>query len=109
MDLIENMTPIGDILIEDGTISRDQLGMALAIQEPARKSGQELVDTGVISKGMFQLMLEVLLTDILMDLGYASEEEIFGPLGSGMLLDGEQSDSLDLYDDEEDIKNFSDF
>ena len=46
MGLIESMTPIGDILIEDGTISRDQLSMALLIQEPARKSGQILVDTG---------------------------------------------------------------
>ena len=108
MGLIEAMTPIGEILIEDGVISRDQLNMALTIQEPARKSGQVIVDSGAMSKGMFQLMLEVQLVEILVDLGYASEEEIYGPLRAGMFPDSQLRDDLDPYDDE-DVDDFSDF
>lgn len=76
MELITNVTPIGQILFEDGVISEEQLAMAIKIQEPARKSGQDLVQTGIISQGMLALMLEVQMLDILRELGYIDEEGI---------------------------------
>lgn len=69
---------LGDMLVRDGIISKDQLKIALKLQEPARVSGGELVGMGVISPCEFRLYLEVLLADIIMGLGYADEREIYG-------------------------------
>ena len=76
MGLFENMAPIGEILVEDGSVSSDQLKMALRILEPARESGQQLVKAGLLPKETLALMLEVQLLDILTGLGYVDEEGI---------------------------------
>ncbi len=76
MELTANMTPIGEILLEDGVISEEQLAMAIKIQEPVRRSGEHLVQTGIISQGVFALMLEVQMLDILGELGYVDDEGI---------------------------------
>jgi len=64
---------LGEILIEDGIISRGQLNIALKIQAPARTTGSELVRLGVISACELYIALEALLAKILIALGYADE------------------------------------
>ena len=86
MRLSQVRTVIGEILVEDGIITREQLNMALKFQESARESGQTLVDSDVISAPMLELMLEVQLVEILVDLGYADENEIDDPSRSNLML-----------------------
>ena len=70
-------TVLGEILVEDMIISRDQLNMALRLIEPARLSGKELVKIVVISPCDLYIALESLLADTLMELGYTDERDIF--------------------------------
>jgi hypothetical protein len=86
MRLSQVRTVIGEILVEDGVITREQLNMALKFQESARESGQTLVDSDVISAPMLELMLEVQLVEVIVDLGYADENEIYGPSRSSLML-----------------------
>lgn len=74
---LNSKSSLGEILIEDGIISRGQLNIALKIQAPARITGSELVRLGVISACELYVALEALLANILMALGYADERELF--------------------------------
>ena len=69
---------VGEILVQQGTISRSQLVMVMSIMEPARKSGEALLDAGIVSEDEFEAALDLLLADIVVGLGYADEKEIFG-------------------------------
>ena len=70
-------TALGEILVEEGIISRDQLNIALKIQAPALVTGRELVKLGVVSACELYIALEALLANILIDLGYADERGLF--------------------------------
>jgi len=82
---------IGEIVVERGIISRDQLNMAVKVQESARKSGEALVDLGVISPDEFESALELLLAEILVGLGYADERTIFGSSRISVVVDSQTS------------------
>ncbi len=75
---LNNKSFLGEILVEDGIISRDQLNIALKIQAPARITGRKFVKLGVVSACELYIALEALLANILMDLGYADERGLFG-------------------------------
>jgi len=88
---------IGEILVERGMISRKQLNMAIKIQEPGRKSGEALVELGIISPDEFEAILELQLAEILVGLGYADEEDIFGSSRTSVSMGNQTSRSIDLY------------
>jgi hypothetical protein len=94
MQRAKKMT-IEEILVERGIISVNQLNMAVKIQEPARKSGEELVDLGVISPDEFEVALELLLAEILVGLGYADERDIFGSSRISVVVDTRTFRSMD--------------
>jgi hypothetical protein len=94
------MKTLGEILVERGIVTRDQLNMAMRLQEPGRKSGEALVDLGIISPGEFEVTLDLLLAEILVGLGYADERAIFGSSRIGVLMDSETSSPMDLFSNE---------
>ena len=69
-----------EILLERGVISKNQLNMAMKIQEPGRKSAEELVNLGIITSDEMEMVLELQLAEILVGLGYADERSVFGSL-----------------------------
>ena len=52
---------VGNILIQRGAISRDQLNMAIKLRETAQKSGEALVKLGAMSQNDLEAALEMLL------------------------------------------------
>ena len=89
------MKTVGEILVERGMISRGQLNLATKIQEPGRKSGEALVDLGVMSSSEFEVVLDLMLAEILVGLGYANERDIFGSSRISVIMDSETSCSMD--------------
>ncbi|MBD3182527.1 hypothetical protein GF312_09560 [Candidatus Poribacteria bacterium] len=77
MEIFRN-SPLGESLVEDGIITRNQLNIAMMIQDASRKSGEAIVKSGKLSAAEFKITMEAQLADIIMGLGYASEEDIFG-------------------------------
>ena len=71
---------IGMMLLKEGTISRSQLSTAMMLRESARKSGETLVELGVISPTEFAVALEFMMAEILVGLGYAEEQRVFGSM-----------------------------
>jgi len=96
---IYGLKSIGDILVEDGTISKSQLDTAIKLRESGQMSAGALFDEGMISPEEMEIALELQLAEIIVALGYADEQQIFGTLRIGVVKDGEVCfpDSL-LYD-----------
>ena len=69
---------IGDILLGRGMLSKSQLNMAMKVQEPARKSGEELVEIGILLPDELEVALDLQLADILVGMGYVDEKVLFG-------------------------------
>ena len=103
-----NRGTIGEILIENGMISRGQLCLALKMQESARMSGEALVNLGIISQGDLEITLEILLAELLVGLGYADEKAVFGSLRTGVVTDTQKYRAMNICDNE-DLEDFSDF
>jgi CheY-like chemotaxis protein len=68
---------IAEILLERGIVTRTQLNMAMRFQGTGRRLGEELAALGIISGDEFETALELQLAEMLVDLGYADEEDIF--------------------------------
>lgn len=96
-------TALGEILIEDGVITRSQFKTAMKIQEPARITGEELVNLGVISSLEFEMALELQFAELLVGLGYVDENQMFGTLRVKVDLD-QRSKAIEAINDD-----FSDF
>ena len=111
MDLSKH-TMIGEILIARGRITRDQLNMAKKFQEPARKSGEVLVDDGIISSADLDIALGWQLAETIVGLGYAGERDVFGSLRIGVSKEyikaRTSNQGVEQYDGR-DLEDFSDF
>ena len=93
---------IGHVLLERGEISIGQLNMAMKVHETARKSGEELLELGIISSHELGVFLDLQLAEILVGMGYVDEQKVFGSLRIVMVQEHQetpkQSSSLDSSD-----------
>ena len=99
---------IGEVLVECGVISRNQLNMAMKLLEPGRKSGEELVEIGVISSDELEVALELVLAEILVGMGYADEIDVFGSSRIKVSVDDQLPIAVNFFSSE-DFEDFSDF
>lgn len=67
---------LGEILVEHGVISRSQLKAAMKLQESERRLGDALIQRKVVSRSELKAALDLQLEEILVDLGYADQEDI---------------------------------